>query len=162
MADVPNSSEATAEADASAEAAAITHAAAPESATGPVAAAASEMPVATTTPEVNPSDVVQSKSASRAVSPAFPNYTRNLLNVKVPVTVTLAAKKQPLKQILELAPGSLIQFDKSCDQTLELCVGDQCIAKGVAVKVGEKFGLRVNALTSPGERFQTVRPLRER
>ncbi len=88
----------------------------------------------------------------------FPGYTRNLLNVKVPVSVTLAAKKQQLKQIVDLAPGTLIQFSKSCDDTLELCVGDQCIARGVAVKVGEKFGLRVNALTPPGERFQAVRP----
>jgi flagellar motor switch protein FliN len=78
--------------------------------------------------------------------------------VKVPVSVTLAAKKQPLKQILELAPGSLIQFSKSCDETLDLCVGEHCIAKGLAIKVGEKFGLRVNALTPPGERFQAVRP----
>jgi flagellar motor switch protein FliN/FliY len=101
----------------------------------------------------------QPKPSARPSSPKqFPRYTRNLLTVKVPVSVTLAAKKQPLKQILELAPGSMIQFNKSCDEMLELYVGDQCIARGIAIKVGEKFGLRVNALTPPGERYQAVRP----
>lgn len=82
---------------------------------------------------------------------------RNLLEIGVPVSVTLAAKRQPLKQIMELAPGSLIQFTKSCDQLLDLCVGDQRVAQGMAVKVGDKFGLKINNLTPPTERMQTIR-----
>jgi flagellar motor switch protein FliN len=87
---------------------------------------------------------------------AAPSFAKNLLNVSVPVSVTLASKKQSIKQIIDLASGSLIQFDKPCDQTLDLCVGEHCIAQGVAVKVGEKFGLRINQLTPPGERFRVV------
>jgi flagellar motor switch protein FliN len=114
-------------------------------------------PATTETRPVVSKPAASPATAKVSAAPAnFSMYTRNLLNVKVPVSVTLAAKKQPLKQILELAPGSLIQFNKSCDETLELYVGEHCIAKGLAVKVGEKFGLRVNALTSPGERFQAV------
>jgi flagellar motor switch/type III secretory pathway protein FliN len=78
---------------------------------------------------------------------------RNLLNVGVPVNVTLAAKKQTVKQIVELAPGSLIQFNKPCDQLLDLCVGEHRIAQGLAVKVGDKFGLKVNHLTPPSQQF---------
>jgi flagellar motor switch protein FliN len=89
---------------------------------------------------------------------ALPVYARNLLHVQVPVTVTLAVKKQPVKQILELAPGSLIQFEKSCEETLELCVGEHRIGRGLAVKVGEKFGLRVDHLTPPSERLKSLRP----
>ena len=88
----------------------------------------------------------------------LPLYTRNLLHVRVPVTVTLAMKRQPVEQILELAPGSLIQFEKSCEETLELCIGDQCIAEGLAVKVGEKFGLKVSHLTPPTDRVQALKP----
>jgi flagellar motor switch protein FliN len=88
----------------------------------------------------------------------LPVYTRNLLHVRVPVTVTLAVKRQPVEQILELAPGSLIQFDKSCEETLELRIGEHRIAEGLAVKVGEKFGLKVNRLTPPTDRVQTLKP----
>jgi flagellar motor switch protein FliN/FliY len=104
--------------------------------------------------EVQPAAVAASPSATES----FPKYTQNLLHVRVPVSVTLATKKQPIDQIVELAPGSLIQFEKSCEEMLELCVGEHRIARGLAVKVGEKFGLRINHLTGPKERFQSFRP----
>jgi len=87
----------------------------------------------------------------------LPNYTRSLLKIRVPLSVTLATKKQPVGQILELGPGSIIQFEKSCEEMLDLNVGNLAIARGEAVKVGEKFGLRVMSLTLPGERFKAVR-----
>jgi flagellar motor switch/type III secretory pathway protein FliN len=69
------------------------------------------------------------------------------------VVVTLARKRQPLGRILELGPGSLIQFDKSCDAMLELEVAARSVALGEAVKVGDKFGLRITSITLPDERF---------
>lgn len=92
----------------------------------------------------------------------LPNYSRSLLRIQVPVVVTLATTKQPLYRILELGNGSIIQFEKSCDETLTLEVGDQNIAEGEAVKVGEKFGLRVTSITMPEERFWSVRGTREK
>jgi flagellar motor switch/type III secretory pathway protein FliN len=87
----------------------------------------------------------------------LPAYSRSLLRIKVPVVVTLAHKRQSLDQIMELGPGSIIQFDKSCEEMLELDVGGRSVATGEAVKVGDKFGLRINAITMPGERFEPVR-----
>ena len=46
----------------------------------------------------------------------LPPYTRSLLRIKVPVVVTLAEKRQKLGSIVELAPGSIIQFDKPCER----------------------------------------------
>jgi flagellar motor switch protein FliN len=89
---------------------------------------------------------------------ALPGYTRSLLKIKVPVVVTLAQKKQSLRRILELAPGAIIQFDKSCDEMLQLAVGHRLLAQGQAVKVGEKFGLCVTSIILPEERFKPVRP----
>jgi len=88
----------------------------------------------------------------------LPNYARSLLRVKVPVVVNLAEKRQPLGQIVELVPGSIIQFEKSCEEMLELSVADCPIAIGEAVKVDDKFGLRITSVTLPEERFSTVRP----
>ncbi len=86
----------------------------------------------------------------------LPAYTRSLLHIEVPVSVTLAAKKQPVHQILELGPGSIIHFDKSCEEMLDLYVGEHRVAKGEAVKVGETFGLRVMSVILPEERFKAV------
>ena len=89
-------------------------------------------------------------------SQRLPSYTRSLLHIEVPVVVTLAAKKQIIGQILELGTGSIIHFDKSCDEMLDLSVGEHRIAQGEAVKVGDKFGLRVTSLILPEERFKPV------
>jgi flagellar motor switch/type III secretory pathway protein FliN len=74
------------------------------------------------------------------------------------VTVTLADKRQPLGRVIEISPGSIIQFDKSCEEMLELSAAGRKIATGEAVKVGDKFGLRVTSIVLPGERFEPVRP----
>jgi flagellar motor switch/type III secretory pathway protein FliN len=87
----------------------------------------------------------------------MPPYTRSLLKIEVPITVTLARSKQPLSRIVELAPGSIIPFAKSCDDTLRLEVNNREVAEGEAVKVGDKFGLRITSMVLPPERFVPVR-----
>jgi flagellar motor switch/type III secretory pathway protein FliN len=86
----------------------------------------------------------------------LPHYARSLLRIKVPVIVTLARKRQPLGQILDLGPGSIIQFEKSCEEMLDLDVGGHPVATGEAVKVGDKFGLRLSSIVLPSERFRKV------
>jgi flagellar motor switch/type III secretory pathway protein FliN len=88
----------------------------------------------------------------------LPAYARSLLRIKVPVVVTLASKKQSLGRVLELAPGCIVQFDKSCEEMLELEAADLPIGLGEAVKVGDKFGLRITSMLLPDERFLPVRP----
>lgn len=91
-----------------------------------------------------------------ARSPASKDYCKSLLCVEVPVVVTLARTSMPVEKILRLVPGVMIQFDKNCDTPLEVEVGDQKIAEGEVVKVGDKFGLRVSNVLPPDERFITL------
>lgn len=86
----------------------------------------------------------------------LPPYARSLLRIEVPVMVNLATKRQSVGRILELGIGAIIQFDKSCDELLDLYVGNQRIAQGEAVKVGEKFGIRITSIALPDERFERV------
>jgi flagellar motor switch protein FliN/FliY len=88
----------------------------------------------------------------------LPSYTKTLLRITVPVVVTLARKRQALSRILELSPGSIIQFDKPCEDMLDLMIGNRPVAVGEAVKVGDKFGLRVTSISSPEERFHPATP----
>ncbi len=90
----------------------------------------------------------------------LPAYSRSLLKIPVPVSVVLAQKRQPLGAVVELAPGAILQFDKSCEEMLEVHIGGRPVALGEAVKVGDKFGLRITSLVKPGERFEKVEPRR--
>lgn len=86
----------------------------------------------------------------------LPAYSRSLLKIQLPVSVTLATSRKPVGSILELVPGSILQFNKMCDESLTLEVGGYCVAEGEAVKVGDKFGLRVTSMVLPEERFNRV------
>lgn len=87
----------------------------------------------------------------------LPNYARSLLRIPVGVVVVLAETKKTASKILEICPGTIIQFGKGCDEMLQLEVGGCPIAIGEAVKVGDKFGLRVTSMSMPRPRFSTVR-----
>jgi flagellar motor switch protein FliN/FliY len=94
-----------------------------------------------------------SKVDFQALSP----YRRSLLRIKVPVAVTLAAQKMSVRKIVEIVPGTILQFDKSCEEPLDLEAGSQRIAQGECVKVGDKFALRITAMTLPAERLVPIR-----
>lgn len=86
----------------------------------------------------------------------LPPYARSLLKIRLPVRVTLASTKQSVQRVQQLGPGSILQFDRSCEESLTLEVGDHQLAEGEAVRVGEQFGLRISAITPPQERFEAV------
>ena len=91
----------------------------------------------------------------------LPGFSKSLLKVKIPVAAVLARGKRPIKMILELGVGSVVQFDKSFDSFLDLQVGQMTVGNGEAVKVGDKFGLRVQSIQLPKERFRAVEVRKE-
>ena len=89
-------------------------------------------------------------------SEALPQYSRSLLSIHVPVVVNLAETKMTVDSVVHLGPGSIIQFTKSCDEMLDLEAGEHKIAEGEAVKVGDKFGLRITSIRLPEERLLAI------
>ena len=81
---------------------------------------------------------------------------QRILQIRVPVIVKLAERKITLQEVLRLANGSIIEFYKSSDETLEVLINNKPIGVGVAVKVGENFGIR---LTQVGDVKQVVSAL---
>ena len=100
----------------------------------------------------------QTTAAAWAPGPEspFPPYLQSLLQIQVPLSVTLVSKRQPLMRILELGPGSIVPFDKPCTEPLTLEVAGESIAQGEVVKVGDKFGLRLTSLVLPSARLRAV------
>ncbi len=77
-------------------------------------------------------------------------YARGVLSISTPVCVTLARKRAPLNEVVNLVPGSMLTFDAHCDEPLMLEVGGQPIATGETVKIGDKFGLRIRDILHDG------------
>ncbi len=69
-----------------------------------------------------------------------------MLGIPVTVSVRLAEKRIEMKQVLEIVPGALIMFDKPCDEPLDLYVNNHRYCCGEAVKVGDKFGLKIDVI----------------
>ena len=82
-------------------------------------------------------------------------YWINLYNA---LTVDLVIAHFPVASILDIGPGSILKFNKSCDDALSLEVGNRKVAEGEAVKVGDRFGLWITAMSLPDERFWAVNP----
>lgn len=79
-----------------------------------------------------------------------------LRHLPVEISVRLAEKKIELGQLLSLTPGSLITFTKSCEDLLDLYVSNTLYCRGEAVKIGEKFGLKINELGVPPAREERI------
>jgi flagellar motor switch/type III secretory pathway protein FliN len=77
----------------------------------------------------------------------------SLLRAQVPVAVTLAAKKEAVSRIVALAPGSILRFDKSCHEPLDLEIGNRRIAKGICVQSGQRLSLQITRIVGRDERF---------
>jgi len=81
---------------------------------------------------------------------------RRILKIQVPVIVKLADKMLPLGDIVDLTPGSIVEFSRNAEQPLELMVNNKTIGRGVAVKVGEKFGLRIEEILPVQQKIRSL------
>ena len=69
-----------------------------------------------------------------------------VLDVKVKVTVQLGSCQLPMREVLELAPGALIQLNQHATDPVGLYVNDKLIAYGEVVVVEESFGIKITEL----------------
>jgi flagellar motor switch protein FliN/FliY len=79
-----------------------------------------------------------------------------ILNIEVPVIVRLAHRTMRVREIMQFASGSIIEFDKLADAELDLMINNEVIGYGQAVKVGENFGLRVLHVLSLREKIEAM------
>lgn len=107
--------------------------------------------------EENPTD--ESESVSKDVANEdgddASNGLERILDVKVRVSVELGRRRMPIAEVLELGPGSLIEFPKPADEPLDIFVNEQLVARGEAVVMGERYGVRVTQVVSPHERLRS-------
>lgn len=104
-------------------------------------------------------DMAEGKKAGAAAAPAS-STDRNLgliLDIPLKVTVELGRTKMPVSELLNLTQGSVIELSKLAGEPMEVYVNDKLIARGEAVVVNEKFGVRLTDVISPAERVEQLR-----
>ncbi len=80
-----------------------------------------------------------------------------LLDVPLEVDVELGRARMTIQDLLALGPGSVIELDKVAGEALDILVNNRLVARGEAVVVNDKFGVRITDIVSPQERIQRLR-----
>ncbi len=93
---------------------------------------------------------------SNAMSSAKDRNLQMILDIPLRVTVELGRTKMPVSDLLNLTQGSVIELNKLAGEPMEVLVNDKLIARGEAVVVNEKFGVRLTDIISPSERVEQL------
>ena len=110
--------------------------------------------------EVAPTpDLKEVASDAAAASAASDNHDRNLnliLDIPLKVTVELGRTRMVVSELLNLGQGSVIELSKLAGEPMEVLVNGKLVARGEAVVVNEKFGVRLTDIISPTERVEQL------
>ena len=79
-----------------------------------------------------------------------------LMDVPLKLTVELGRTTKLVKEILALAPGSVVDLDKLAGEAVDILVNEKLIAKGEVVVIDENFGVRITEIINPEERLTAV------
>ena len=79
-----------------------------------------------------------------------------VLDIPVQLTVELGRTRIPIKHILQLAQGSVIELDALAGEPMDVLVNGFLIAQGEVVVVNDKFGIRLTDIVTPSERMRRL------
>lgn len=79
-----------------------------------------------------------------------------ILDIPVQLTVELGRTRIPIKHILQLAQGSVIELDALAGEPMDVLVNGCLIAQGEVVVVNDKFGIRLTDIVTPNERVRRL------
>jgi len=88
-----------------------------------------------------------------------PNANRTIDFIKeVPLAVTIEVgrSRMTIQDLLQLGQGSVVELTKLAGDPLDVYINGYCVARGEAVIVNEKFGLRVVEIINPKDRIQAL------
>lgn len=93
-------------------------------------------------------------------SPTSAQTTANdlnmILDIPVQLTVELGRTKIPIKHILQLAQGSVVELDAMAGEPMDVLVNGYLIAQGEVVVVNDRFGIRLTDIVTPSERMRRL------
>lgn len=79
-----------------------------------------------------------------------------ILDIPVQLTVELGRTKIAIKNLLQLAQGSVVELDGMAGEPMDVLVNGCLIAQGEVVVVNDKFGIRLTDIITPAERIRKI------
>jgi flagellar motor switch protein FliN len=84
------------------------------------------------------------------------NDINMILDIPVQLTVELGRTRIPIKNILQLAQGSVVELEAMAGEPMDVLVNGFLIAQGEVVVVNDKFGIRLTDIVTPSERMRRL------
>jgi flagellar motor switch protein FliN/FliY len=94
--------------------------------------------------------------SSGAAAAGAGNDINMILDIPVQLTVELGRTRIPIKHILQLAQGSVVELDALAGEPMDVLVNGYLIAQGEVVVVNDKFGIRLTDIVTPSERMRRL------
>lgn len=79
-----------------------------------------------------------------------------VLDVPVQLTAELGRTRITIKNLIQLAPGSVVELDGLAGEPMDVFINGYLIAQGEVVVVNDKFGIRLTDIVTPSERIQKL------
>ena len=105
-------------------------------------------------PAAQPAAVFQ--SLSKVDSTKTANDIDMILDIPVQMTVELGRTKIAIRNLLQLAQGSVVELDGMAGEPMDVLVNGCLIAQGEVVVVNDKFGIRLTDIITPSERIRKL------
>jgi flagellar motor switch protein FliN/FliY len=94
--------------------------------------------------------------AGAGATGAAGNDINMILDIPVQLTVELGRTRIPIKHILQLAQGSVVELETLAGEPMDVLVNGYLIAQGEVVVVNDKFGIRLTDIVTPSERMRRL------
>jgi flagellar motor switch protein FliN len=80
-----------------------------------------------------------------------------ILDVPVTLSMEVGRTRIPIRNLLQLNQGSVVELDRAAGEPLDVFVNGTLVAHGEVVVVNEKFGIRLTDVISPSERIRKLK-----
>src|SRR5687767_14623419 len=80
-----------------------------------------------------------------------------ILDVPVTLSMEVGRTRIPIRNLLQLNQGSVVELDRAAGEPLDVFVNGTLVAHGEVVVVNEKFGIRITDVVSPAERIRKLK-----
>lgn len=122
------------------------------------AAAMSEQATAEASPKAGDAQAAQifQQFSGDGRTPAEPQSFDIIMDIPVALTVELGRTKISIRNLLQLAHGSIVELDGLAGEPMDVLVNGTLLAQGEVVVVNEKFGIRLTDIITPQERIRKL------
>jgi len=87
---------------------------------------------------------------------AAPGRLDMILDIPVQLSVELGRAKIPIRDLVALAPGAVVELDRLAGEPMDVLVNGCLVAQGEVVVVNDKFGIRLTDVIAPDERLRRL------